>query len=168
MVDPTALPGYPGVDILNLAGLTGTAVGAAAAGAGYRFRPAVNRNGTDPSIGGITALARSLDPNQTYGPVRWELLIQGTDYYLDRSGLWLALATKLDQNDYLAVSYVTEDGSTVGSFPGQDNPVPQTASASSSSPRPDQRPSTFRYEMRQIYRVAGSDLDRSRCRSICR
>ena len=88
----------------------------------YRFRPAANRNGTDPSIGGITALARSLDPNQTYGPVRWELLIQGTDYYLDRSGLWLALATKLDQNDYLAVSYVTADGETVGSFPAEDNP----------------------------------------------
>ncbi len=49
----------------------------------YRFRPAASRNGADPNIGGITALARTLDPNQSYGPVRWELLIQGTDYYLD-------------------------------------------------------------------------------------
>ena len=42
--------------------------------------------------------------------MRWQLLIQGTDYYLDPSGLWFALATKLDQNDYLAVSYTTAAG----------------------------------------------------------
>ena len=51
--------------------------------------------------------------------MRWELLIQGTDYYLDPSGLWFALATKLDQNDYLAVSYMTAAGTTVGSFPSR-------------------------------------------------
>ena len=42
--------------------------------------------------------------------MRWELLIQGTDYYLDPSGLWIVLATKLDQNDYLAVSYRDRGG----------------------------------------------------------
>jgi Motility related/secretion protein len=161
VVDPTALPGYPAVDILNLASLTVPPSERPQQVRVYRFRPAVNRNGTDASIGGITALARSLDPNQTYGPVRWELLIQGTDYYLDRSGLWLSLATKLDQNDYLAVSYVTEDGRTVGSFPGQDNPSAADSLRLIVQPKTGPEASTFRYEMRQVYRVAGSDLDRS-------
>ena len=33
-----------------------------------------------------------------FGPVQWELLIQNVDYYLDPSGLWFALSTKLDPN----------------------------------------------------------------------
>ena len=92
--------------------------------------------------------------------MRWQLLIQGTDYYLDPSGLWFALATKLDQNDYLAVSYTTAGGTTVGSFPAQDQ-----GQGSSDSLRlivePKRGPEavTFRQEMRQIYRVAGADLD---------
>ena len=53
-------------------------------------------------------------------PVRWELLIQGTDYYVDDSGLWIVLGTKLDQNDYLAVSFRTAAGTTIGSFPEVD------------------------------------------------
>ena len=73
----------------------------------YRYRAAAGKNGLNPNLGGITALARRSDSPQQFGPVRWELLIQGTDYYLDESGLWIGLATKLDQNDYLAVSYRT-------------------------------------------------------------
>ena len=42
------------------------------------------------------------------------------DYYLDASGLWFVLATKLDQNDYLAVSFRTAAGTTVGTFPDAD------------------------------------------------
>ncbi|HEY3013428.1 MAG TPA: hypothetical protein VGJ36_11820, partial [Gemmatimonadales bacterium] len=82
--------------------------------------------------------------------------------YLDPSGLWFALATKLDQNDYLAVSYTTAAGTTVGSFPAEDR-----GQGSSDSLRlivePKKGPEavTFRQEMRQVYRVAGADLDRA-------
>ena len=76
----------------------------------YRYRPPQNQTGTDPNLGGITALASTIDPNQKFGPVRWQLLIQGSDYYLDPSGLWFALSTKLDQVDYLAISYTTACG----------------------------------------------------------
>jgi hypothetical protein len=159
VVDPTALPGYPALDILNLGSVPVPPAQRPQEVRVYRFRPAVSRNGTDPSIGGITAIARSLDPNQVYGPVRWELLIQGTDYYLDRSGLWLALATKLDQDDYLAVSYVTADGTRVGSFPSTDNPAAGDSVRLIVQPKTGATAATFRYEMRQIYRVAGADLD---------
>jgi hypothetical protein len=160
VVDPSALTGYPAIDILNLGNVPVPVGSRPQEVRVYRFRPAANRTGADASIGGITAIARSVDPNQAYGPVRWELLIQGADYYLDRSGLWLALATKLDQDDYLAVSYVTEDGTRVGSFPGEDNPAAGDSLRLIVQPKTGPEAATFDHEMRQIYRVAGSDLDR--------
>ncbi len=163
VVDPTtAIPGYPAIDILNLstAGLA-PAVQPVQVRV-YRYRPPQTESGADPNLGGITALARTIDPAQSFGPVRWQLLIQGTDYYLDPSGLWFALATKLDQNDYLAVSYTTAAGTTVGSFPAED----QGQGSSDSlrlivEPKTGPEAVTFRHEMRQIYRAAGADLDRS-------
>ncbi|MBA3556610.1 MAG: hypothetical protein H0W29_17910, partial [Gemmatimonadales bacterium] len=96
------------------------------------------------------------------GPVRWELLIQGRDYYLDASGLWIALGTKLDQNDYLAVSFRTADGGTIGTFPEVDQGQ-GSGDVLELIVRPLQEPDepTFRHEMRQIYRVAGADLEAS-------
>ena len=65
--------------------------------------------------------------------MRWELLIQGTDYYLDHSGLWITLATKLDQNDYLAVSYRTAAGTTVGTL-SRGRPRPTWAALPARTP----------------------------------
>ena len=161
VIDPTtALPGYPNVDILNLAGVPLAPTDRPAQVRVYRYRPPQNQAGADPNLGGITALARTIDPNQRFGPVRWQLLIQGADYYLDPSGLWFALATKLDQNDYLAVSYTTEGGTTVGSFPSQDQGQGSTDSLRLIvEPQRGAEAVTFRHEMRQIYRAAGSDLE---------
>ena len=97
---------------------------------------------------------------------RWELLIQNQDYYLDPSGLWFTLASKLDQKDYLAVSYVTATGTDVGTGPVTDTPVPPNAAPADTlrlivEPLVSANRVTFRHEMRQVYRVAGSDLDRN-------
>lgn len=161
VVDPTtALPGFPAIDILNLAGATIAPTDQPAQVRVYRYRPPESGNGADPNLGGITALARTIDPTQSFGPVRWQLLIQGTDYYLDPSGLWFALSTKLDQNDYLAVSYTTAAGTTVGSFPSDDRGQGSTDSVRLIvQPKKGPEAVTFRHEMRQIYRVAGADLD---------
>jgi hypothetical protein len=159
-VDPTALPGYPGLDILNLGNVIVPESVRPAQVRIYRFRSFTGPSRTNPNIGGITALARSIDPGQSYGPVQWELLIQNVDYYVDPSGLWFALATKLDQNNYLAVSYVTGDGTLVGSFPAEDRGPSSTDSLRLIvEPRAGPERATFRHEMRQVYRVAGSDLD---------
>jgi hypothetical protein len=161
VVDPTtALPGYPGIDILNLTpGVVAVAEQPAQVRV-YRYRPPQNQTGADPNLGGITALARTIDPAQSFGPVRWQLLIQGADYYLDPSGLWFALATKLDQNDYLAVSYTTAVGTTVGSFPAEDQGQGSTDSLRLIvEPKRGPEAVTFRHEMRQIYRASGADLD---------
>jgi hypothetical protein len=163
VVDPTtALPGYPAIDILNLstAGISPAAQPVEVRV--YRYRPPQNDTGADPNLGGITALARTIDPARSFGPVRWQLLIQGSDYYVDPSGLWFALTTKLDQNDYLAVSYTTAAGTTVGSFPAQDRGQGSTDSLRLIvEPKTGPEAVTFRHEMRQIYRAAGADLDRS-------
>ncbi|HKH83930.1 MAG TPA: cell surface protein SprA [Gemmatimonadales bacterium] len=163
VVDPTtALPGYPNIDILNLGNITVAPTDRPAQVRVYRYRPPQNQAGNDPNLGGITALGQTVDANQKFGPVRWQLLIQGTDYYLDPSALWFALATKLDQNDYLAVSYTTAAGTTVGSFPVEDR-----GQGSPDSLRlivePQRGPEavTFRHEMRHIYRAAGADLEPS-------
>jgi hypothetical protein len=162
VVDPTtALPGYPAIDILNLAAGAATPTEQPVQVRVYRYRPPQNQTGADPNLGGITAFARTTDPAQSFGPVRWQLLIQGTDYYIDPSALWFVLTTKLDQNDYLAVSYTTAAGTTVGSFPAQD----QGQGSSDSlrlivEPKKGPEAVTFRHEMRQIYRAAGADLDR--------
>ncbi len=164
VVDPSAIPGYPALDILNL-GAAGLPAGDLPAQVQvYRYRAALNQSGTNPLLGGITAVARTADGLQTQGPVRWEMLIQGSDYYLDPSGLWVALATKLDQNDFLAVSYRTGAGAVVGSMPTQDNPAANDSLRLVVQPQKGPESETFRHEMRQIYRVAGADLDYSSLR----
>jgi motility/secretion related protein SprA len=168
VVDPGAIAGYPALDILNAANLPVTPAAKPAQVRVYRWRPYSGSNGANPNIGGITATARTILPQApfgTFGPVQWELLIQNVDYYLDPSGLWLALSTKLDANSYLAVSYITGDGTTVGSFPATDKGPGSTDSLRlvalpSGTQIPSDSP-TLRYEMRQVYRVAGSDLDPS-------
>ncbi|MBA3659815.1 MAG: hypothetical protein H0W67_09480, partial [Gemmatimonadales bacterium] len=163
IVDPTAIAGYPAVDILNVNPASVPDTVRPAEVRIYRYRPPTGSNAADPNLGGIRAVARSPEPDPslaTFGPVRWELLIQGSDYYLDPSAFWIALSTKLDPGDYLAVSYVSAAGTTIGSFPSQDQGQNSTDSLRLIV-RPQQPPTsvTFRHEMRQIYRVAGSDLE---------
>jgi hypothetical protein len=167
VVDPASLPGFPALDILKLPTETLNPASRPSEVRIYRYRAAASKSGVNPNLGGITALAQRSDSPQRFGPVRWELLIQGTDYHLDESGLWIVLASKLDQSDYLAVSYQTVAGTAIGTFPESDRGtvdlggVPQARDTLELIVQPQQGPSlpTFRYEMRQVYRVAGADLD---------
>jgi hypothetical protein len=163
VVDPATIAGYPALDILNLPAQALPPNAQPSQVRIYRYRAAVGKSGVNPNLGGITALARRTDSPQQFGPVRWELLIQGTDYFVDESGLWIVLGTKLDQNDYLAVSYRTTAGTLVGTFPEADRGAAGNEARDTLQliVQPQQNPTlpTFRYEMRQIYRVAGADLD---------
>ncbi|HXE58615.1 MAG TPA: hypothetical protein VNK43_11495, partial [Gemmatimonadales bacterium] len=165
VVDPRLITGYPAIDILELGGVSLPPSMTPRGGTVriYRYRPVSTRNGSNPNLGGITAVAIRRDSPQRVGPLTsgWQLLIEGTDYYLDRSGLWFVLTNKLDQNDYLAVSYETVDGNRVGTLPVVDNPTaPDTLEL---IVEPNQGPTvpTFFHEMRQVYRVAGTDLQRN-------
>ena len=160
-VDPVTLPNYPFVDILNLdaVAIPPTIQPADAQVRVYRYRTGVG-SGLNPNLGGISAIGFRPDgPERVDGT--WQLLLQGTDYYLDPSALWFALATKLDQNDYLAVSYVTIDGTRVGTFPAADNPAVTDSVLLVSLPLQGPTQQTFRHEMRNVYRVSGTDLNKN-------
>ena len=112
VVDPDSLPGYPGAR--HPQAITGRPrrrpTGRRRCGSTATAPPAARAAPTRTSAASPRWPAERDSPQQ-FGPVRWELLIQGTDYYLDpvrASGS--SLATKLDQNDYLAVSYRTAAG----------------------------------------------------------
>jgi hypothetical protein len=159
-VDPAVLPNFPAVDILTL---DAVAIPAAIQPADaqvrvYRYRTGVG-SGPNPNLGGITAIGYRPDgPERVDGT--WQLLLQGTDYYLDPSALWFALATKLDPNDYLAVSYITRSGTRVGTFPATENPAVADSLLLVAIPQQGPAQQTFRHEMRQVYRISGADLDK--------
>jgi hypothetical protein len=164
VVDPDSVPGTPAVDILELDPATIPATYRPTEVRLYRYRATSGSTGINPNLGGITASARRGDGQPPLQPVRWELLIQGTDYYLDGSGLWVVLATKLDRNDYLATSFRTTAGNTIGTFPEVDQGTTATHPDTLeliAEPQQTQTSRTFRHEMRNVYRVAGSDLDPS-------
>jgi hypothetical protein len=172
VIDPAALPGFPAIDILQLDQLPrpdSLTVGALRV---YRRRAIAPTSSGNQNVGGVRAVAcgpgtRSVDCSvQREGPFEWEILQEGKDYYVDPTGTWFALANRLDQSDYLAVSYITASGlDSIGTLP---------VDASSDSARVDTlrllydpKPSvtaassTFRFEIRSAYRVGGREIDRT-------
>ena len=165
VVDPQTLPGYPGVDVLQLAQVLPVAVQVTQVRV-YRRRSLQNQAGAaQQNLSGISAVALRGDSPQRAGPFAWELLIEGRDYFLDASGVWFGLSARLDQDDYLAVSYVTAAGDTVGTFPGTATAGRVDTLRLVYEPRRGADVPTFRYEMRNFYRVgAQGDVVRETAR----
>jgi motility/secretion related protein SprA len=176
VIDPTAIPGYPAVDILNINPPSLPDSLRVANLQVYRVR-ALNL-GTNQNIGGIHAVAcgpgaRAVDcTGERAGPFDWELLVAGKDYYMDPSGTWVALASRLDPNDYLAVSYIPagqEDcvapNRCVGTYPVVRNPDTTVVDTLRLvyDPRPGVTAASpsFRFEIRSAYRLGGQDLARA-------
>ena len=168
VVDPERVPGHPGIDILNLDPQVLPVADRPAEVRVYRYRTPTT-GGVNPNLGGIRAFAANqsgltpqrLGQSAPNEGVEWTLLQQGRDYYLDPSGLWFTLAAKLDPRDYLAVSYVTAAGGSVGTFPAADRPAAIDSLILVFEPLRGPDAGSFRHEMRQVYRVAGNDLQAS-------
>jgi hypothetical protein len=82
-IDPITLPNFPFVDMLNLdvVAIPPAVQPANAQVRVYRYRTGVG-GGLNPNLGGITAIGFRPDgPERVEGT--WQLLLQGTDYYLD-------------------------------------------------------------------------------------
>ncbi len=177
-VDPAALPGYPAVDILSVQPALLADSLQVTALVVYRVRAlAITGGGTNQNIGGIRAVAcapgaTAVDcSGERAGPFQWQLLQEGKDYYVDPSGVWLALANRLDPSDYLAVSYVPRgvgdcrSGGCVGTLPQTANP--DTAAVDTLRLIYDPRPGVtvaspaFRFEIRAAYRIGGRELSRT-------
>ena len=153
VVDPATLPGYPDVDVLNLnlAGLPRQSQVVRVRV--YRRRSTIGVTTAQQNYGGIPAVAIRPDSPQRAGPFSWDLLVEGRDYYLDPSGLWFALTNQLDNGDYLAVSYVTAAGETVGTFPAAADANRTDTLLLINEPQRGPDVPTFRYMMRNVYRV---------------
>jgi Motility related/secretion protein len=159
VVDPRTLPKYPAVDVLNLDPGTLPASERPVQVRVYRLRAqAIGQ--TNPNIGGITAVALRKDSPQRVGPLPWELLVEGRDYYIDPSGMWFTLAAQVGDQDFLAVSYVTAAGDTVGTFPAVGRARSDTLELIY-QPKSGPDLPTFAYEMRNVYRIGSSDVDRN-------
>ena len=174
-VDPAQIPGYPAVDILTLDPNQLSAALRVGSLHVYRLRALAPGSTTNQNLGGVRAVAcgpgaRQVDCDspgaQRAGPFQWEILQEGKDYYVDPTGAWFALANRLDQSDYLAVSYVAATGvDSVGTFPGAASP--DTAHVDTLRLVYDPKPSvtaaspSFRFEIRSAYRVGGNDIDRT-------
>lgn len=161
VTDPRAIPGYPAVDVLNLANAAVPPSQRPVSVRVYRLRAQSGAIGVNPNLGGITAVALRSDSPQRVGPLPWELLVEGRDYYLDPSGMWFALANRVGTEDYLAVSYVTAAGDTVGTFPAAGAPGVVDTLELIYEPRRGPEVPTFYYEMRNVYRLGGSDVERN-------
>ena len=158
LVNPVDLPGYPNVDILNLMRGTLPLELHISEARVYRLRAQGSQAEENPNLGGIDAVAMRSDSPQRIGPFSWELLVEGTDYYLDPSGVWFALNTRVGLQDFLAVSYVTTTGDTVGTFPAVNGDLDTLELIY--EPRSGPAAPTFPYEMRNWYRLGSKDIDR--------
>ena len=158
VVDPQVLPDYPAVDVLGLALAALPPAERVAQVRVYRRRSRLGQSGAaQQNLSGIEAVGLRSDSPQRAGPFAWEMLIEGRDYYLDPSGLWFGLVARLDQDDYLAVSYVTASGDTVGTFPAAARAAGVDTLRLVHEPRRGPDVPTFRHEMRNFYRIGASD-----------
>ena len=182
VVDPATLTGYPAVDILNVSPTSVPPALRVGSLRVYRLRAVSPTSVTNQNIGGVRAVACGAGPAlavdcaaQRAGPFQWEVLQEGKDYYVDPTGVWFALANRLDLNDYLAVSYVPLGQTScspvlpcVGTFPIAANPDPSVVDTLRLvyDPRPGVTAAlpSFRFEIRSAYRVGGSEVIRESVR----
>jgi hypothetical protein len=157
-VNPVFVPGYPDVDILGVAADLVPAPQRPVQLRVYRLRAQTAQNPNNPNLGGIQAVAVRDDSPQRVGPFPWELLVEGRDYFLDPSGLWFALATRVGDQDFLATSYVTAAGDTVGTFPAINRGTDTLQLLY--EPRKGPEVPTYVHEMRNVYRLGSGDIDR--------
>ncbi len=176
-VDPAVLPGYPAVDVLNLAagGIPDSIrVGSLRV---YRVRVVAPAGNNNQNIGGVRAVACAPSTDapgcatQRAGPFQWEVLLEDRDYYVDPTGAWFALTTPLAIDDYLAVSYVPAGQADcdaprpcVGTFPIAGNPdtsvVDTLRLVYDPKPGVTAASPSFRFELRNAYRVGGQEITR--------
>jgi hypothetical protein len=159
VVNPLDIPAYPDVDILSITRETLPLPLQISEVRVYRLRAQGSQAEENPNLGGIDAVAVRSDSPQRIGPFSWELLVEGTDFYLDPSGVWFALNTRVGLQDFLAVSYVTTTGDTIGTFPAVNGEVDTLELIY--EPRRGPSAPTFPYEMRNWYRLGSQDVDRA-------
>jgi hypothetical protein len=176
LFSPTHLAGYPHVDIQQLlAADAESSVRPASVVKVYRYEVLGVDVGAQIPEGFITAVAVAEDTLQTELGVDtvvvdtltglFRPLIEGEDYILHQSGLWLQLRNTLAAQEGLAVTYINADGEEVGTFDAErasdahnadpeNNPAPILELIKGVNHRPGT--ATWRREMHHVYRISVS------------
>ncbi|MBL0170171.1 MAG: cell surface protein SprA [Gemmatimonadaceae bacterium] len=165
-IDPRQLPGYPNVDLLNrqqmqqLAAALPDSIRPARV---YVYRQLIGASNQNPRGPQFSVRGARNPARQTY-----EVLRENVDYYLDPSGLWIALVRPLQVNgERLAVAYEVSNGgvpgrnvSTGGTPDIEFTDAPQFANLLW---EPELQPTLSEYffrEIKSVYRLGGEDLQR--------
>jgi hypothetical protein len=176
LFNPRRLSNYPHIDIQTLIATDAPPdVKPGSVVKVYRYEVIGLGVGAQLPEGFITAVAAAFDTLQTQAGIDtvvtdtlsglFRPLIDGEDYVLHRSGLWLQLRNTLRDNEGLAITYIAEDGTEVGTFNAEAQsdahnadpenvPPPVLELVKGLNPRPGT--ATWSREMHQIYRVSAS------------
>ncbi|MBI4410809.1 MAG: hypothetical protein HY561_13955, partial [Gemmatimonadetes bacterium] len=163
LFDPDSIAGAPHVDVLALR--LGDAPATLRPQQGslievYRDeRPNLANPQQLAQLGYFSAEAYTADRSIKHSG-RFRLLIQGEDYLVHSSGLWLMLRQPLRADEVLAVSYLTESGREIGTLGAnrQDTsriPELRLLRAPVAVHQPGQP--TWELEMHQVYRLDSSN-----------
>ena len=165
-IDPRRLSGYPNVDLLNrqhMQQLSGALPDSLRPSRVYVYRQLIGASNQNPrgpqfSVRGARNPARQI----------YEVLRENVDYYLDPSGLWIALVRPLQiNNERLAVAYEVN----IGGVPGRNvntggtpdiefTDTPQFANLLWEPELQPNLPEYFLREIKSVYRLGGEDLQR--------
>ncbi len=176
LFDPGRLPSYPHVDIQRLvASDAPTDVQPASVVKVYRYEVLGVDIGAQIPEGFITAIAVATDTLQTLEGADtvvadtltglFRPLVEGEDYVLHQSGLWLQLRATLTAEEGLGVTYINADGEEIGTFDAEaasdahnvdpeNNPPPTLELIKGVNHRPGT--ATWAREMHHVYRISVS------------
>ena len=172
--NPRQIAGFPNIEIQDLvANSAPPNVRPASVVKVYRYE--VSGAGAQVPEGFITAIATAVDTLVTEQGTDtvvtdtltglFRPLIDGEDYVLHRSGLWLQLRNTLPLQEALAITYLAADGSEIGTFEAEAQsdahnadpenvPPPNLELIRGLNPRPGS--ATWTREMHHVYRVSAS------------
>ena len=174
VVDPADLSGYPNVDVINLEGTEaqpslqpGSSIKL------YRHEVGILQQQNVES-GVIQARAvsyRSLNadptlPDSVAFDGFFRPLVEGEDYIVHRSGLWIVMKSRILREEALAAAYVSVAGDSIGDYDAEEIFRNYANTGTGELPRlallrdpATHRPGglTWEREMHQIYRISSSD-----------
>ena len=173
VVDPREMPGYPHIDATALqASDAPMSLQPASSLKLYRHEAGGSRQNVEEGVIQARAVAyrpASADPalpDSAAFQGFFRPLVEGEDYVVHRSGLWVVLRSRTLDGEALAVSYITAAGDTVGDYNAEEIFRDITNTGTGDLPRLEllrdpatHRPDgvTWQREMHQVYRISSSD-----------
>ena len=173
VVDPREMPGYPHIDATALQTSDAPmSLQPASSLKLYRHEVGAGQQNVEEGVIQARAIAQlpaSADPalpDSAAFQGYFRPLVEGEDYIVHSSGLWVVLRSRTLDGEALAVSYITATGDTVGDYNAEEifREITNTGTGELPSLELLRDPATHRpdgvtweREMHQVYRISSSD-----------